>query len=97
MPAQRLILLDPTISEEAGDKQLATRLKSLEGKVLGLLWNSKPGGDVLLKGVGERLAAKYSLKDVVFRHKDRIGSGAPPETIAELVDACDAVLIATGD
>jgi hypothetical protein len=97
MRSEKLILLDPTIGDDCSGKRLATRLKSFEGKVLGLLWNSKPGGDVLLKGVGARLAATYGLKDVVFRYKDRIGSGAPAETINELVSNCDAVLIATGD
>lgn len=96
MSAQKLILLDPT-TDDRPQKRLATRPESLQGKVLGLLWNSKPGGDVLLKGVGAQLASKFGLREVIFRHKDRIGSGAPPETIQELVDNCDAVIISTGD
>jgi len=42
--------------ESAG---LASRTASLDGKNVGLLWNSKPGGDIALARVGELIQTRF--------------------------------------
>ncbi len=96
----KLVVLDPTLSlDEAPSKLLkpAKRLPTLEGKVLGCLWNNRYQGDVILDGVAERLRVRFRIKDVVFGKKDYIGEAAPKDLIEKFGRSCDAVVLAVGD
>ncbi|MBI2907566.1 MAG: hypothetical protein HYX92_07935 [Chloroflexi bacterium] len=96
MQEQQLIVLDPTEQPRPGTFPLAQRLGSLEGKVIGCLWNSKPHGDRVLKLLSDRLLDKYGAKSVHVQ-KVIIGSRAPREVLDNLISNCDAVIAALGD
>lgn len=92
-----LIVLDPRQGPSTGVVVPAKRLTSLTKKRLGLLWNNKMGGDVLLKHVAELLHQKYNLAEIYFTKKTFIGNAAPAETIDDLVSRVDAVVVGVGD
>ena len=62
-------ILDPTVAAAPADAPLAKREHGLDGKVLGLLENSKVNGDRLLALVRAELGARYDLRDVVVMTK----------------------------
>lgn len=89
-----LTVLNPTADyygERSGS--LAPRPERLDGKVLGLLWNGKPGGDVALRTVGDMARSEIPGVEIRFCQ----GSLPSPEsTLAEL-RKCDAVVACTAD
>ncbi len=52
--------------------KLAPRITSLEGKTIGLRWNGKPNGEILLNKVADLLKEKvHSLKIIKFYEVER--------------------------
>ena len=93
--AQRLRVLDPTVSPTVERSGLAPRLDSLDGKVVGLYNNGKPNAARLLELVGEQLSERYPLRDLVrgvysashgMRREEWVG-----------IERCDAIILANGD
>jgi len=84
---------------ESGDVELASRLAELKGKNIGLFFNQKAGGDVLLEQTARLLQQRYdgiTVKNYlgavghIMRH-------ATPEQADEITKECDAVIGATAD
>jgi hypothetical protein len=90
-------MLKPTERVANSALVMAPRLASLQGKVIGTLWNNKGHGDQLLKQVGDQLRERYGVAEVVHRKKLVIASVAPNEVLQELRQKCDAVVAAIGD
>ena len=90
-------ILDPTVQPERADAALAKRVTGLDGKVLGLLNNSKVNGDRLLALVREELATVYDLRDVVVMTKRGASTVADDSTMEALASRCDVVVTAIGD
>ena len=91
------IALDPRLGPSTGAVVPARRLTSLANKRLGLLWNNRAGGDLLLKHVAALLHQKYRLAEIYFTKKTFIGNAAPAEIIDDLVARSDAVIVGVGD
>jgi len=90
-------ILDPTVAPEPMESTLAKRVGDLDGKVVGLLSNSKVNGDVLLHLVREELAARYRLGDVVVMTKSSASRVADDAVLGTLARHCDVVVTAIGD
>ncbi len=75
-------------------RPVAPRLRRLDGAVIGLMDNSKPGGRQLLQGLREELAAE-GVKSFLYRAKAHAAVGSP--YVQEVASACDAVVGALGD
>jgi hypothetical protein len=90
-------ILDPTIAADHAESSLAKRVADLDGKVLGLLSNSKVNGDHLLELVRERLAARYRIVNVVTMTKSSASRVADDGMLDALARECDAVVTAIGD
>lgn len=90
-------ILDPTIAADHAESTMAKRVAELDGKVLGLLSNSKVNGDHLLELVRERLAARYRIKNVVTMTKSNASRVADEALIEALARDCDVVVTAIGD
>ena len=88
--ATRFKLLDPTVEAIPDHTILAPRPEDLNGKVVGLLSNSKRNADKLLHDT-------YEFKDMVFLDKGDASRLAPKEIMDELLEKCDVVITATGD
>ena len=94
---QKVYVLDPTTEPLGGTKAAAPRLDSLDGKSVGLLSNGKINATPILKLMGEILAEKYELKEVVTIDKGLHLGPTPLEIIEEVAGRCDAVLVGVGD
>ena len=90
-------LMDPTGVTEKVEGSIAHRPPTLDGAVVGLLWNKKFNGDKLLNAVAELLKNEYQIKEVLFESAGDAGKPTPPPVLDALAARCDAVLTATGD
>jgi hypothetical protein len=90
-------ILDPTVSPQRAEAVSAKRERSLDGKVLGLLNNSKVNGGQLLALVRDELTARYDLRDVVAVTKRGASVVADDATLEALASRCDVVVTAIGD
>ncbi len=95
--ATRFKLLDPTVEAIPDHTILAPRPEDLNGKVVGLLSNSKRNADKLLHDIYALLQDTHEFKDVVFLDKGDASRLAPKEIMDELLEKCDVVITATGD
>lgn len=95
MTGTSIRVLDPrAFAEEAVAD--AARLAALDGATVALLWNNRPRGDVVLRGVGAVLEERFRAK-TVFVQKLRVGTGAPPEIIAQVAKEAQAAVVGVGD
>ena len=92
-----LKILDPTVRAEPTEVTAAKREHALDGKVLGLLDNTKVNGDRLLELVREELGARYDLREVVVMRKAGASTTADPAMLDALASRCDVVVTAIGD
>nr|WP_089936626.1 hypothetical protein [Candidatus Entotheonella palauensis] len=74
----------------------APRPLSLDGKVLGLLDNTKEKAGIFLNALAERIGERYDLARVFQRRKASYSRTASDEIIAELSETCDVVITAMG-
>jgi hypothetical protein len=93
--AQRLRILDPTVSPTVERGGLAPRLDSLDGKVIGLYNNGKPNAARLLDLIGDELRARYPLTGVE-RGVYSVSHGMRREEWSG-IERCDAIILANGD
>lgn len=91
------VMLKPRSEPGAPALALARRLATLDGKVIGTLWNNRPHGDEFLQQLGDELVARYRVAEVVHRKKVFINSRAPMDVLDELRKRCDAVIVGIGD
>ncbi|MBI3090656.1 MAG: hypothetical protein HYY96_08305 [Candidatus Tectomicrobia bacterium] len=90
-------VFDPTAGPETGGFELAARLGSLRGKVVGLLDNTKTNSDRLLRLVGRLLQEKHGVAALIERRKFTASMPASDELVAELARQCDVVIAGIGD
>lgn len=89
-------MLDPVSPrKERRSNNGADRLRSLENARIGLLFNSKPGGEHILAGVKKAIAADYPTVEFQERGKPYASVGA--DFLDELPGEWDAAVIALGD
>jgi hypothetical protein len=91
-----LRILNPRLEGEQGF-QPAPRIPTLDGKVLGVLYNGRAGGDVVLKELLDLLQSKHKLAKVVFRTKPHAWVSAPEEMFQELAQSCEVAITGVGD
>jgi hypothetical protein len=77
--------------------KLAPRLKTLEGKRIGLVWNGKPNGNVLLNEVGKLIKERYPTAEVVSHRVSYSGRKLPPGEVEAVAKDIDAGVFASGD
>ena len=95
-----LEFLNPVAETEFHHVPPAARVGAgLDGKTVGLFWNMKPGGDVALRVVREKLAERFP--GAAFRdYVGSVGSSvrlATPEDQDRMAAECDVVIGTTGD
>ena len=87
-------VLNPTAEYDTVRYTSASRVTAIDDQKIGLLWNGKTGGEMLLGALGELLQEKY--QDIKLINYDlRINIGA--ENIKKIAAECDAVIGSVGD
>ena len=92
-----MVILDPTSPPLPVDARLATRPDDLNGKVLGLLNNSKANAEALLEEVGDLLAERYNFSKVIRNAKPNASTPCPENIVKEMAESCDVLITANGD
>jgi len=95
--SERMKVLDPTSESvvEIGSK--ATRLDTLDGKVLGLFNNQKLNAAQLLEMVGEVLGRQFRLKEIVRGTYSSSQRHTWEEWQKKGASRCDVVILTHGD
>jgi hypothetical protein len=96
MAIKTITVLDPTAKSQKVLK-MAPRPDSLKGKVVGFVWNNKPGGDILLNRFAELLNERFKFARVVKYTRPLASSGTDVGTLDSLSATCDLIIIAVGD
>jgi hypothetical protein len=92
--AYRLSVLNPMANTEVMRGEPAVRPASLDGRVLGLWWNTKKGGEVALERLADHLGARFpGLR--VERFNEHYPASA--ETLQACAERADIVIGATAD
>lgn len=95
MPTVLVNPLDETVRVQGTPAQ---RLDTLQGKTIGLLDISKPGGSVFLDHLERLLKEQHGVAAVVRATKPTFTKPAPAAVIEQLIGArCDAVIEALAD
>lgn len=73
-------------------------IASLDGKRVGLFWNTKPNGDVLLRTLEEGIRHKHTNTELIWLPATNDTARAAAVVNLEQAKAeCDAVIVAVGD
>jgi hypothetical protein len=92
---REVLVYDPTAEEGKLQDTLARRHASLDGKVVGLLDNTKDLADILLDEVKALLEKDFPKAEFRYFRKESVSGAAPG--LMESVAACDTVVTAVGD
>jgi hypothetical protein len=80
-------LVNPLDETPRGDAKVAPRLDSIQGKKIGLLDISKPGGRPFLNRIESLLKEKYGAAEIVRFQKPTFTKPAPPEIVDRILKA----------
>jgi len=97
MSGASIFVLDPTAKANVPEREMAPRVDTLDGKVVGFLYNFKPNADLVLERIEEVVRERFAVKAVVWRRKSDAASGAPPGMLKELAEQCHLVFNGVGD
>lgn len=91
-------ILNP-VADEKTKKEIkpASKLNDLNGKRIGLFWNGKSGGDVVLSQTAELLKKRFNgiiFKNYTGKYTAR---KLAPEQADDIARGCDAVITSTFD
>ena len=94
-----MIVLSPEGKAKTSAAKIApvARFTSLQGKIMGVLDNSKPNADKLAERLAVLLQERYGVAKVITRRKLTAQQGAPKQYIEELAAQADFVLAGLGD
>jgi len=88
-------ILNPVSPRHEKALPAAPRLPNLDGALIGLLHNGKPGATEVFEGVRRALSGRYKNLKFEVRRKPSPAAGAP--FIPSLIDKWDAAIVAIGD
>ena len=77
--------------------KLAPRLKTLDGKRLGLLSTGKRNCDLFVAEIGDLLGQQFDLASVQSWSKPSVYRFSPRKRMEEIKEQCDAVVAGVGD
>ena len=92
----RLKVFEPIAGERVGIDDLADRPSTLNGKVLGLLNNTKDRSDIILDQLEHQLKDQFEDAEVRYYRKSSV-SGMTAAIKEQLINEVDVLITATGD
>lgn len=91
------VFASPTGHRKPATFSLAGRPRHLNGLRVLLLNSTKFNSDRLLDGIGDQLAERYELKELLRERKPYFGRPIPEDQAKELAERADVVITAIGD
>jgi hypothetical protein len=88
---------DPRGTVGAQAREIAPRLKSIEGLRLGVLDNTKWNANKLLRSLRAELEAQHALKPAGYYRKESFSRFADPQLLEAIAAQSDLVVTAIGD
>jgi hypothetical protein len=76
---------------------MAPRPASLDGVAVGVIWNGRAYGDLIISEALDILKQRYRIGDVLFREKPFLGNIAPEPILAEMAARARVVITGVGD
>jgi hypothetical protein len=92
-----VVLINPMREESGLRAPAAPRLETLEGKTIGLLDISKPGGSIFLDRLEWLLKERYGVARVLRVTKPTFAKPAPADVLNELRQSAQGVIEALAD
>jgi hypothetical protein len=92
-----LKVLNPTTGPARGRRVLAPRPATLDGAAIGVIWNGRAYGDLIISEVLDILKQRYQIGEVLFREKPFLGNIAPEPILAEMAARARVVITGVGD
>ena len=86
--------MNPVAKRTSDQHALAPRMDALSNKTIGIYWNTKKGGDVLLGRLSELMQKDFP--DVRFKRYSHMFP-FPSDVIDDMISECDAVMGSAGD
>jgi len=74
----------------------APRIDTLRGKLVGILWNEKPNGDILLGRIEKRLHERFGIAGSLWKQKHP-AERTSEAMLKEFAEKCDFILNGIGD
>jgi hypothetical protein len=87
-------VLNPSAECEVPVVTLAPRLSDLNSKRIGLFWNGKPFGDILLEEIGALLKDRFENVEII---KFNLTISVGPDNIRRMSESSDAIVSAIHD
>ena len=75
----------------------ATSKTTLKGGILGIIDNSKPNSDTMLKRVADQLKARFEVNEVIWSRKTTASLPITDDEIQKLTKKCNFVLAGFAD
>ena len=98
MTNKKVFAFNPTAKKRQNGLDLGKRSIDLEGKVLGVIWNGKLGGDILLDRFAELLKERFHLAQVLrLNHRADSFLDLPEDRMMEFAEKCSFVIVGVGD
>jgi hypothetical protein len=95
---EQIEVLSPVAPAKTTRAKLTPRSNIITGKRIGLFWNRKPNGDILLARFGELLKERITGVTIEWLEgKGNSSQAAPASAVKEALQKCDAVILAPGD
>jgi hypothetical protein len=92
-----LKVLDPTTGPARGRQTFAPRPATLDDAAVGVIWNGRAFGDLIISEALDILKQRHRIRDVVFREKPFLGNIAPEAIFAEMAARARVVITGVGD
>ncbi len=90
-------LLDPRVETKTQPITYVDRPRSLEGKRIGLIENTKFNSDKLLTRIGDILKREYGAAEWRMFRKHNSSVPAHEEIVQEIRKTCDVMVAGVGD
>ena len=88
-------VLNPLGEEESAETFVSPHIGDLNGTKIGLFWNGKHNGDVVLLGIKKQLESNFVVDRFIrFEHGYE---GIGPAAIKKIVESSDLVISSLGD
>jgi hypothetical protein len=92
-----LKVLNPTAGPARGTSGLAARPDTLDDKTVGVIWNGRAYGNLIISEALDLLKQRHRIREVLFREKPFLGNVAPEPLLDEMATKAHVVITGVGD